>query len=74
MYQQMNCSGCYKAMLPRVLKESRGGIFTKKSIQYYCSICGKEQAPMGGGMRSWIKYFLIVIFLFAAVAGFLYLI
>ena len=74
MNKHIQCSGCYKTMLPRVLKESRGSIFTYKSIQYYCSICGKEQAPLGGGMRSWIKNFLIVIFLFVAVAGFLYLI
>lgn len=72
MYQRMTCSGCYKPMLPRVLKESRGSIFTNKSIQYYCSICGKEQAPIGGGMRAWIQKILIVVVLFLVVVGFLY--
>ncbi|MGB1309656.1 MAG: hypothetical protein ACPG47_00525 [Leucothrix sp.] len=72
MYQKMTCGGCYKPMLPKVLKESRGSLFTNKSIQYYCSICGQEQPPMGGGMRPWIKNVLIVIVLFVVVTGFLY--
>lgn len=72
MYQKMTCSSCYKPMLPKILNESRGGIFTNRSIQHYCSICGKEQAPLGGGMRPWIKNLLITIFLFVVVAGFLY--
>ena len=72
MYQKMTCSGCYKPMLPKILKESRGSLFTKRSIQYYCSICGQEQAPMGGGIRPWIKNTVIVVVLFVAVAGSLY--
>ena len=74
MYKQITCSSCYKPMLPKILKESRGGIFTNQSLQHYCSICGKEQEPMGGGMRAWIKNLLITIFLIILVAGFLYLI
>ena len=74
MYQKMTCNGCYKPMLPRTLKESRGSLLTYKSIQYYCSLCGQEQAPMGGGIRTWAKNLMIVVGLFIAVAGFLYLI
>jgi len=72
MYHKMTCGGCYKPMLPKILKESRGSIFTNRSVQYYCSICGQEQAPMGGGMRPWIKNLIIVVVLFVVVAGFLY--
>jgi len=61
-------------MLPKILKESRGTLFTNGSRQYYCSICGQEQPYVGGGMRSWIKKLLIIIGLFILVTGFLYFI
>ena len=72
MYNKMTCNGCYKPMLPKILKESRGGIFTNRSIEYYCSICGREQGLIGGGMRPWVRNLLITVFLFVIVAGFLY--
>lgn len=72
MYNQMTCGGCYKPMLPKILKESRGTLFTNESRQYYCSVCGQEQPHMGGGMRSWIKNLLIIVMLIVVVAGFLY--
>jgi len=72
MYHKMTCSGCYKTMLPRVLNETAGTLFTQKKVQYFCSLCGHEQAEVGGGLRPWVKKALIVICLFVLVTTFLY--
>ena len=72
MYEQMNCSGCYKAMLPRVLSETAGTAFSQKKIQYFCPLCGHEQAEVGGGLRPWFKKTIIVVGMFILVTTFLY--
>lgn len=72
MYQQMTCSGCHKVMLPRILSETTGTPFTEKKIQHFCSLCGHEQAEIGGGLRPWFKKTIIVIGMFMLVTAFLY--
>lgn len=72
MYQKMTCSGCYKEMLPRILNETPGTLFTQKKVQHFCPLCGHEQAEMGGGIRPWFKKTIIVIGMFVLVTTFLY--
>lgn len=72
MHQHMNCTGCYKKMLPRVLSETPATLFRSRQIQYFCSLCGHEQTETGGELRPWFKKTLIVISLFVLVTVFLY--
>ena len=72
MYKQMTCSSCYKKMLPRVLSETPATLFIEKTSLYFCPLCGKEQAPVGGKLRPWVKKTLTVIAMFILVTGVLY--
>ena len=72
MYEKMNCSGCYKPMLPRILSETAGTPFRQRKIQHFCPLCGHEQEETGGDIRDWFKKSVIVIGMFILVTTFLY--
>ena len=72
MYKKMTCSRCYKPMLPRVISEKPATLFIERETLYFCSLCGHEQAPVGGTVRQWVKKTLIVLVMFILVTGFLY--
>ena len=72
MYEKMNCSGCYKPMLPRILSETAGTPFRQRKIQHFCPLCGHEQEETGGDIRAWFKKSAIVIGMFILVTTFLY--
>jgi len=72
MYKQMTCGRCYKPMLPRVISEKPATLFIEKETHYFCSLCGQEQAPVGGKLRKWVKNAFIVIGMFILVTTFLY--
>lgn len=72
MYEKMNCSGCYKTMLPRILSETSGTPFTQRKVQHFCPLCGHEQVEIGGDLRPWFKKAMIIIGMFILVTGFLY--
>lgn len=72
VYTKMTCNSCYKPMLPRVISEKPATLFIERESIYFCSLCGQEQAPVGGKLRSWVKKTLIVIGMFILVTSFLY--
>ena len=72
MYKKLTCIGCYKPMLPRVISEKPSTLFVEKETLYFCPLCGREQPPVGGKLRDWVKKTLIVIGMFVLVTSFLY--
>jgi hypothetical protein len=72
MYKQMTCCRCYKPMLPRVISEKPATLFIERETLYFCSLCGHEQEPVGGKIKSWVKKLIIVLVMFLLVTTFLY--